>query len=151
MASGYRPAAEPHTFFFARRGEPVPLRTRLGPRGVLLEMAHYCEIVPRQRDSHEVRTPSYWYRLLDRQEHELLAYHWHPEGVSPITFPHLHLSSQVRPIAIGPGADPVALAEMHLPTGQVTLADIVRLLITEFAVQPRRDDWETVLQENLAR
>ncbi|MDQ3512381.1 MAG: hypothetical protein M3462_01765 [Chloroflexota bacterium] len=39
----------------------------------------------------------------------------------------------------------MALGEMHLPTGQVTLTQVVRLLITGFGVEPRRPDWETIL------
>jgi hypothetical protein len=34
---------------------------------------------------------------------------------------------------------------MHLPTGFITLADIVRLLIDEFGVEPLRADWRDVL------
>lgn len=39
----------------------------------------------------------------------------------------------------------ITLADMHIPTGFVTLADIVRLLIAEFGVEPRRSDWQRVL------
>jgi hypothetical protein len=34
----------------------------------------------------------------------------------------------------------------HLSTGPVALEDILRLVITEFGVTPRRADWDTVLQ-----
>ena len=66
----------------------------------------------------------------------LLAYHWHPVGVSPVTTPHLHLSGAVA------GVD---LTKAHLPTGHVTLQDVVRFVITEWGVRPRRDDWPAVL------
>jgi hypothetical protein len=35
---------------------------------------------------------------------------------------------------------------MHLPTGPVSLADVVRLLIMEFDVAPRRPDWQAILR-----
>jgi hypothetical protein len=54
----------------------------------------------------------------------------------------------VRPIDVGEGVDPVALAEMHLPTGFVTFEEIVRLLIAEFGIESRRADWEAILREN---
>ena len=92
-----------------------------------------------------VHPRGYRFHLLDRDDREILAYHWHPEGVSPITEPHLHLSGRLRPLDAGDRVAPLALGEMHLPTGVVTLAQVVRWLITEFEVRPRRDDWETVL------
>lgn len=97
---------------------------------------------------YDVRTVGYVYTLLDLHERELLAYHWHPVGRSLITTRHLHLSNQVPPLDLGRGADPVALADMHLPTGSVWLADLVRLLIAEFGIESRRPDWQTVLQQS---
>lgn len=93
----------------------------------------------------QVHTTNYRYHILDRDGREILAYHWHPDGVSSVTEPHLHLSGQLRPLDAGRRAVPIPLGEMHLPTGIVSLAQVVRLLITEFGVEPRRDDWETVL------
>ncbi len=37
------------------------------------------------------------------------------------------------------------LQTAHLPTGYVSLADIIRLLIRDFGATPRRRDWESVL------
>ena len=33
----------------------------------------------------------------------------------------------------------------HLPTGHISLADIARCLITEFAIPPLRTDWADIL------
>ncbi|MGI8642910.1 MAG: hypothetical protein ACR2LS_02200 [Thermomicrobiales bacterium] len=93
----------------------------------------------------QVREVSYRFRLVNRDGREILAYHWHPEGVSSVTGPHLHHSGRLQPLDIGARDAPVLLGEMHLPTGIVSLAQVVRLLITEFRVEPRRDDWEAVL------
>ena len=121
------------------------LRTRHGRRVVLLDIAQQYVVTEVERDVFEVTTISYRYRLLDPAKQEIIAYHWHPEGESPVTYPHLHLTSRVRPIELGVAFDPVALAEMHLPTGSIRLADVVRLLIAEFGVAPRRPDWATIL------
>jgi hypothetical protein len=145
FASGYRASPEPHHFSFAPLQRDVPLRTRHGSRRVLLTMKQeYAVDHDEGRRLFEVRTTGYSYRLLDREGREILAYHWHPVGISPITFPHLHLT-RFRPIDLSLDSDPLALAEMHLPTGFGTLEDIVRLLITEFAVEPRRSDWAEIL------
>ena len=33
----------------------------------------------------------------------------------------------------------------HLPTGYTSLADIIRLLIRDLRVTPRRSDWQSIL------
>ena len=87
----------------------------------------------------------YSYRILEPEGREILAYHWHPTSVSPVKNPHVHLSSRIGPLVIAPSGAAVALADMHLPTGFVDLNDVVRLLIAEFGVEPRRADWDAVL------
>ena len=77
-------------------------------------------------------------------ERELLAYHWHPGGRSPITTLHLHISSRMPTVQIAPD-DNIAMGDMHLPTGLVSLSEVVRLLITESHVIPRRNDWGLIL------
>lgn len=99
-------------------------------------------------DEYVTNVVLYTYRLLNIEEREILAFHWHPSGLSDVTDPHLHLSSRLNPIDMGRNQDPLPLAGMHIPTGFVTLEDVVRLLITEFGVRPRHSDWDTVLREN---
>ena len=108
------------------------------------------EIEPRHDDpeNHQVVPVYYAYEILDREERELVAYHWHPAGISPVTDPHVHLSGRLAPLDLGPGDAPIAFGEMHLLTGLVTFADVVRLAIAEFAVQPRRSDWDTILRQH---
>src|SRR5206468_2507992 len=93
----------------------------------------------------ETRVAGYWYEIAGADGRELIAFHWHPVGASPITFPHLHLSSRIGSIAID-GDNKVALGEMHIPTGPVEMGDVARLLIAEFGAQPRRLDWAAVLR-----
>ncbi|MCX6023620.1 MAG: hypothetical protein NTZ05_18175 [Chloroflexi bacterium] len=76
--------------------------------------------------------------MLDRQERELFAYHWHPEGHSRVTFPHLHVA-QGRVDYAG------LLAKAHFPTGTIALRDVLRLMTEDFGVRPRREDWASVL------
>jgi hypothetical protein len=101
-----------------------------------------------QRTLQNVRLVSYEYRLLDLDQREIIAFHWHPTGLSNVTDPHLHLSSRLNPIEMGRNQEPLDLVDMHIPTGFVTLEDVVRLLISEFGIAPRRDDWGDLLREN---
>jgi hypothetical protein len=94
----------------------------------------------------EVLRTGYWYDILDLAGREIIASHWHPSGISPVTTPHLHLTSRLGRLDL-PGGGSVALGEMHIPTGYLDLSDLVGLLITEFDVEPRRPDWESVLRD----
>jgi hypothetical protein len=75
-------------------------------------------------------------------DRELLAYHWNPTGPEQKRFPHLHLSAAAE---VGNRA----LTRAHIPTGEVSLGDVVRLFIEELGVRPRRADWRTVLDETV--
>jgi hypothetical protein len=134
-------------------GYTAPLRAQSGHRDVQLAVTEYYRVVPLPPDAgrslYQIRLTYYAYTIRDRDERELLTYHWHPEGVSDVTAPHLHIP-RVAPIPL-PRTDParsVALGEMHLPTNHVLLEDIVELLIREFAIAPLRPDWQAALTES---
>ena len=44
-----------------------------------------------------VRPTGYEYRLLHRAERDVVTYHWHPVGRSPVDYPHVHLGSETFP------------------------------------------------------
>jgi len=81
--------------------------------------------------------------VIGTDEQELLAYHWHPAGLSGVTVPHLHVSN-----AAWRDRFATDLSSTHFFTGPIALADVVSLLIMEFGAIPRRDDWGSVLREN---
>ena len=91
---------------------------------------------------------SYEQRILDRDDREILAFHWHPIGLSNVIDPHLHLSSRLNLIEMGRDQEPLPLGDMHILTGFVTLEDVVRLLISEFGIRPRYANWDAILREN---
>ena len=78
----------------------------------------------------------YDYSLRERDGVEVLAYHWHPTGPSPVTAPHLHVGGRTAP---------VDLSKVRLPTGPVSLAAVVRMTIADLGVEPLRPDWHAVL------
>ena len=85
-----------------------------------------------------VSTFGYYYTLREPEGPEIVAYHWHPGRRSPIDFPHLHLGT-------GSGVGREELQKAHIPTGRVELEDVLALVIREFGVRPRRDDWAEIL------
>ncbi len=128
---------------FVPFGRVVLVRTTNGGR---LGFQFRLDFVVRKTDDTTRLLPiAYPYRLLEPGGREILAYHWHPEGVSHLTYPHLHLSSRDRPIPLEPVGQTISLADHHIPTSHVTLVDIVRYLIVEVGVEPRREDWCDVI------
>ena len=135
---GYYPSAMPHLLTMNRE-TPV----RLGGESRLWFLLHkYYRVIESDlpSDSWMVEETGYRYAVIDTEGKDVLEYHWHPVGESPVVAPHLH---------IGHGAM-IGRAEIggaHLPTGQVTISDILRMLIRDFSITPRRSDWEFVLDE----
>ncbi len=87
-------------------------------------------------------TVGYVYGLYREDGREILAYHWHPDGRSHVTTPHLHL---------GGGAEVgwAGLQKTHLPSGSILLPDLMELAIGAGA-RPRRADWQTVVNDTRA-
>ncbi len=142
-AGGFQAGDAPHALVLARGGV---VRLAGGAPLVGLRMRQHYTASERRtagsRDRWQVVVTEYSYTILDVEtDRELLAFHWHPH-VPVSAFPHLHLESglDVRADFVG----------MHVPSGRVSLEDIVRFLIREFGVQPRRTDWAQVLDETEA-
>lgn len=89
---------------------------------------------------------NYVLRLPDNSE--IVAYQWDPEGPGRVNFPHLHIGRGATGSVTTFG--PRGLHRIHFPTKHIELEDVLRLAISEFGVEPRRDDWERVLGERPA-
>jgi hypothetical protein len=83
-----------------------------------------------------VRTVGYSVVFLDRDGRDLIAYQWHPNGRSPVVWPHLHLGSRLlRPELERP------FGGAHLPTERVAVTAVLRAAVEDLGVQPLREDW----------
>lgn len=135
VGRAYHPAADPHPLTLGG-GQPV----RIGRRGTIqLWIGHWYRVerIVAARPTWLARTTGYDYRLLDRDGHPVLAFHWHPTGRSPVIDPHLHIETPT------PHFD---LSKVHIPTGVISFADVVWCAITQLGVEPLRPDWSMVLQ-----
>ena len=110
---------------------------------VLLDASGY------NRPVYRAETAQYVYVVQDLNGRELFAFHWHPYGVSGVRTPHLHVSvaqNVVLPKSPGHQGDgELPLGKLHFPTHRIEPSQLVRFLITELGVGPRRADWESVL------
>jgi hypothetical protein len=129
-------------------GPPTGLRTaafpNAQPAGIGRRTSFLLDVVlgyepitdPEDPGRWRVRTASYLYEVRDRQSRKILSYHWHPRGRSAVVRPHLHIEQQTSP---------TDLSKAHLPTGNISLVDVVRMAITELGAEPLRPDWLAAL------
>ena len=98
--------------------------------------------VGREESVGSARTTAYEYRLLNSRGTELLVFHWQPGAAfrGP-DFPHVHVSAALTAQVTATAAQRFPLDKRHVPTGFVSLADVVRMLIAEFGIAERRRDW----------
>lgn len=108
-----------------------------------------------QGESYRLEPLAYSYGILDAKDREILLFHWHPSGMSDVFTPHLHMPC-VGKVALGTLSGKenrgrsVDLGRMHVPTGYISIEDVVELLVDEFDVAPRRPDWLDILTANRA-
>ena len=95
--------------------------------------------VPEERRAeyghYKISTRRYSYNMTAKDNKEIFAYQWQPEGT--IKYPHLHTMYQGR--------------KRHFPTGRISMEQVIKLVIYEYGVRTmkdRREDWESVLDEN---
>jgi hypothetical protein len=106
---------------------------------MFLSFLHYYRIVEDAgpRGPWRVITTAYYYALEDADLQEIIAFHWHPNQRSPVHYPHLHLGAGAK---IG---HPL-LQNAHIPTGPITIEDVLRLAITDLGVEPLIDRGEAL-------
>ncbi len=110
--------------------DPLPLQSaRIG--AVQFVLGHQFRIL-RNDEGWHVSTTAYRYHLLGNDDRELIGWHWHPGTVG---YPHMHAEA----------AGGLIDHRVHLPTGRVSIESVIRLLLNDLAVAPRRADHADVL------
>jgi hypothetical protein len=138
VVGGYHTAAVPHRLSLSD-SDPVRLR---GEQHLTLDVAEHYRV----RNTDEgwwVQGVAYSY-VLAHDGRDLIVYHWHPRGKSPITSPHLHVRADLH---IGGRW----LGKAHLPTGAIGLEDVVALAIEDLGAEPLREDWESLIGDRRHR
>ncbi len=142
------------------KGDPVPLLTTDNENPLIyLDFLFGFTVRAMPHRTFTAIATGYSYRILDEGERELLAFQWRPppresgtDSGRP-TFPHVHVRLPVRPWRDGEPEGPT-LRKVHIPTGFTSIAHVVRMLITDFHVEPITSEWENDLadcQTDLAR
>ena len=150
--------ADLHSLTLYAPGQTEPNRVRLHTHGgsgeLILRVVQRYSVVFQpdvvQRSPFDLWTSYYQYRILDREEREIVVYHWEPAGRSPVITPHLHVSAAAPVTLPQPDNSSVTgrtthLNKLHLPTGRIGLEEIVELLVYDFAVDPLIPNWTETL------
>src|SRR3954452_8454640 len=116
-------------FLLTFRGRHATLESRNGYR-LRWRVSHVFRVIPApgQQGMWQAQTTAYVYELRLVGGADLIAYHWHPRGISGITWPHAHLHTLTAP---------VDLSRTHFPTGRIALEAVVRYAIMELKVPLR--------------
>jgi hypothetical protein len=143
---GYAPSVtgQPHGLLL-NGGRPVALS---GPERPQLFVSLGYDVVhvdDPERGPWKVSTRSYRYHILTNDGTESVLYHWHPDGKSHVTRPHMHIGNSLL------SRDAVITRKAHMPSGRIALELVVWLLLDEYGVPPLRDDAHGVLDECLDR
>lgn len=118
---------------------PEERPVRLTGARLYFDMYHGFRIVETasELEPYRVTTTRYFYTLLDQNQRELIAYHYHPSGAGWCTYPHIHVGT----------ATGIIDRKAHLATGRLSLEAVIRMLIEDpsIPVTSLRPDWAQVL------
>jgi hypothetical protein len=131
---------------FRRGGLPIeaPLNTKFGR--VSLYLGQTCESTVGEDRLHRLRTVSYRYTLRPDDATEPL-FRWEYEKTldASARYCRHHLQGD---IALEFGGIRVPLDDLHLPTGFVTIEEVLRFCIVDLEVPPPSEEWHTILTDS---
>jgi hypothetical protein len=125
-------------------GVAVPVKTQFGRLFFYLGQA--LEAVEEQDGRFRLRTRQYWYRIQDSPDLKtkaLLRWEYDTETPRDAFCRHHAQVRQDLPL----GTKTLSLDKTHLPTGWVTMEEVIRFLIVELGVKPPcGDEWPRILE-----
>jgi len=135
-AGGKKVLHEDHRLYLTRQGDSDYVRLKGDPVLELRARMVY-RLIEDPRPGYgpiRVTTRAYDYSLRRTTGEAVVDYHWHPEGDSHESRPHVHIgSAQLR-------GDGVIGNKHHLHTGRVTFESVIRTAV-ELGARPLHQDW----------
>jgi hypothetical protein len=123
---------------------------------IYMELDQHVKVVKVDTDKgarFRVSTLKYVYAFYKPVDDAFVGWHFHPE-LEGIKIPHMHIYDKNTDEETKAGCKPHIVHNMHLPSGRVSLEDVIAFAIYELNVLPdkkRQDDWGKVLTETSAR
>lgn len=131
--------------FMEQQPIAVPIKTRLGRLYFYLGQA--LEAV-KEGKRFRLRTRQYWYRIQEKPElTEKALLRWEYDTETPRDAHCRHHSQFPLELSLGDGR--LDLDKAHLPTGWVTMEEVIRFLIVDLEVRPPcGSKWPDVLERS---
>ncbi len=126
----------------------VPIDTRFGR--LFFYLGHALEAVV-DPGGYRLRTQQYWYRLQREPDRQATAaIRWEYDTTTPRDRYARHHAQMAAALALGDGE--LDLNKAHLPTGWVTVEEVIRFLIVDLGVDPPCGEaWPEVITDSETR
>jgi hypothetical protein len=103
----------------------------------------------RQDDRYRLRTIAYAYRISEGPTFDdrcLFRWEYNARDYKPSLSPrhHLHIPAKIQCM----GNRELDAERLHIPTGWITVEEVIRFLIHELKVKPKSNDWDEILKES---
>ncbi len=118
VSGGYSSSQSPHALTLSENPSPLGRDRRIALN--LIQQYRVAQTEDQGHGTWRVQTVGYYYTLLEPAppHDEILAYHWHPESRSAVSYPHLHISAGTR-------VQRSDILKAHFPTGRMAIEQIV--------------------------
>lgn len=131
---------------FRKNNEPIA--APLFKAGVFLCIGQTLEVEQQQDKTWKLRTTQYRYRIqasADPGDNLCLRWEYVSRKIRDKQFCRNHFQT---PLMFNLGQQRISLEDVHLPTGWVTIEEIIRFLIMEVGVRSKQNDWDDDLQKS---
>ncbi len=131
---------------FRQAGQPtaVELHTKFGRMGLFL--GQICESRLSEDQKHTLMTVAYTYSLRPLSASEpLFRWEYVRQPRADARWCRHHLQG---PILLDFGEQQALLNDFHVPTGWVTIEEVLRFCIVDLGVRPLHDDWHDELMQS---
>lgn len=125
---------------------PVAIETNVGT--LFLDLLQLLGTEREAKRKHRLRTLKYWCRLQETTTGDALI-RWEYE---PAVLPRCRHHVQLRPARLRVATGELDLNRLHLPTGWVTIEEVIRFLVAEMGVTPPcGSEWGRLLADSERR
>jgi hypothetical protein len=136
------------TFRQGGRARTAPLRTEFGR--IELYLGQICSASQIRSGLYRLETSKYKYTITpDGQDEPLIRWEYVKKYADPT---HRWCRHHVQgEIDLNLGGQVVRLNDLHVPTGYVTIEEVIRFCIVDLGAQPMSDQWHEVLEDSYQR
>jgi hypothetical protein len=146
-----QPEKQPTRAFVDFKRSNEPIAAPLFKKGLFLYIGQVLIVEQQQDKTWKLKTTQYAYRIQasdNPKDNDCLRWEYVSRKVRDKQHCRNHFQT---PITFSLGKQKISLEDSHLPTGWVTIEEIIRFLITDMGVPPKQDGWDDELKLSEAK